>query len=480
MALEFQRPPDWLAESYVNPRNQNPVNDLLNIGSSISGAYMAQKQQKARQQQAALKQYIDAFGAGGPTLANQIAQRTGLQNPPSLPGTTSAQVPSGGTAGVSYSPSTMPPAGPAANPMGTPAEQDAQQSLPDEHTNDIPGVPTMATSPIVQASLAAGHPNHAGLTLPTPEDPTQYLNMGSYGDNKLKAMESLQKLTDSQRTTADKNEENGPVPFDYGRGFAQNAGQPNAAEPFITNAQAQGRNTLTKREMSDMKDSINARSQANRGDAYSGGLNIKQDQLRQSLNKDARDVLNPYFASGTGKDQVSRLQSIGRTEPIIQQMLAQKNGGTPQQMRELATSFNRVLTGSGLGAEGQIDALVPDTGRGRLANLQQYLSNEPQGTKQQAVIQQMADSLAREKAAVTGQIKSQAESTAPTLRLLKQHYPEDYQAQLDSVLKNPTLTGSPQIGTTGIQLPTAGAAGPHGASVTQNGHTFYWNGTTYE
>jgi hypothetical protein len=177
-----------------------------------------------------------------------------------------------------------------------------------------------------------------------------------------------------------------------------------------------------------------------RQDFYGNTTDIKEAQLRQSMMKDARDAINPAFQSGPGKDQVSRLYSIGRIEPIIQQMLGQAHGGNPQQMRELATAFNKVLVGSGMGAEGQIDALVPQTARGKFANWQEFLTNNPQGTEQQAFIHQIFDSTQREKKAITSQVQQQAESVAPTLRNIKERYPGDYHAVLDSVLKNPQYT----------------------------------------
>jgi len=458
MALQFD-PPTALVNAYLS--RPSPGQQASEAVNQAFQAYAQQKIQEHKSKNDALGTLLkasDSVDLSDPATAKAFAplykdagvDPTIFQPPTPSTGTTTSPTPA------------------AAPTTPTPIEQATQQSLPSEHPPVPQANAPAPVSPIVQASLAAGHPDHAGI-MDSVGDPNQLLKTG-YGRKKLAAAESAQRLINAQQADADKAAENGPVPFEYGRGFAKNAGQPNAAEPFIALAQAAGRNTLTKREMTDLKDSINAKSAAERGGAYAGQLNVREQQLRQSLNKDARDVLNPYFQSGTGKDQVARLQSIGRIEPIINQMMAQKNGGNPQQMRELATAFNKVITGSGMGAEGQIDALVPDTGRGRLANLQQFLSNAPQGTQQQAFIHQIADSVAREKAAVTGQIRSQAEANAPTLRLLKENYPEDHQAILDSVMNNPTLVGTP----------ANQSSGPHGPTVTQNGHTYNWNGTNYE
>ncbi len=248
------------------------------------------------------------------------------------------------------------------------------------------------------------------------------------------------------------------IPFDQALSVAEQSGNKDAANPFIETAKSQGRNYLTKQEMADMFKTITTGASAKRGNYMEGILDVNINKLTAGLIKDARDTLNPYYEKGPGKDQAQRLDSISRIEPLIAQMRSQPKGGNPQQMRELATSFTRVLAGGGTGAEAQIEALVPQTAKSKFASWQQWLLNEPTGTQQQAFIKQYADSVAREKQAITNRIDMQAQANAPTLRVLKKVDPKSYQAVIDSITKQ---FGSPQPTQAGVP---AAQAGPYSDS----------------
>lgn len=459
MSLQFTPPPDWLIENYVN--RKSPIEGALDAGAQIANSYTQNKALQQQKQNEALKGYIDAFGVGGPGLAGQVAQRNGLKNPPSFPGVTAAQVPSGGTAGVAYDPGT--------SSVPTSAENAAQQSLPDQHPANA------QLSPIIQASLAAGHPNHAGLTLPGNPDPLALAGMGGYGAKQLTTLESVQKLQDAQTAAKDKAEENGPKSFDYARTFASNAKSPEAADGFIRIAQAEGRNTLTKREMSDLKDSINVSAQKGRGDYFEGSLNLKTQQMRDALIKEARTTLDPYFQTGAGKLQAARLLNIGRAETLINQMKTQSLSGDTRQMRESATQLAAILTNSNVLAQNQIEELLPQTYKGKLLNFVEKFRNEPTGLDQQAFVDRFADTIGREKQVVLKQTREVADRTAPTLRVLKSQFPDDYTSVINQYMQHsPEIIGP---------APGAGApasTGPHGPEITQKGITYKWNGTAYE
>lgn len=166
MALQFQPPPDWLVQNYIQSKQVNPAVETL---SGVNQVMQQYAQQKALQQQQAAKNdetYIAAFTAGGPDLANQIASRRGIKNPPVLP-SGQPPVPSTGTAG-----------GFDVN-ASTPVEMNAQQSMPAEH-------PVVSQSPLIQASLA--HPDHAkalGYQAPSQEQVGSWMNQGKYGQSKL-------------------------------------------------------------------------------------------------------------------------------------------------------------------------------------------------------------------------------------------------------------------------------------------------------
>lgn len=492
MALQFTPPPDWLIQNYVNrPSPGQEVSDA--IGSGLNG-YVQAKAMQQSQQNAALKQYIDAFSAGGPALAGQVAQRNGLKNPPSLPGTTAAQVAAGGVAGVSYpptpgdqyAPKNIPPTPPIGkNPndeQATPApDLQSAAALPD-NTQAAPAPATAATpaaapaptlSPIVQASLAAGHPNHSGLTLPGNPDPLALAGMGKYGSDQLGTLEKVQKITDAQAAAKDKSEENGPKSFDYARAFAANAKAPNAADAFIDLAKKEGRDTLTKREMSDLKDSINVSAQQGRGEFYKGSLSLKEQQVRDSMNKEARTVLDPYFQTGEGKKQASRLTAIGRAQALAQQVDNQPGGADSRQMTELATSVATLLATGGATAQAQIEHLIPQTYKGKANQFIESLTNNPTGLEQQAFAHRYVETLGREANTIKSQVRQTAERSASTLRVLKDNYPEDYNAIMDQYMnKSPEIMGP---------SPAATQPPPNGhQTIVQNGNTYTWNGASYE
>lgn len=513
MTLQFQAPPDWLVKEYMDRKQPGEV---INEGAQKAlQIYLANKQEEEAKQSGALKSYIDAMNAGGPKFAASVATLTGLKNAPALPGVTAKMAGPGGTAGLMSDQQSSPQAnqqpvtpypqeGPQLPGVGmaaasqTPASGRGAMGQPLQQGPQLPGVGMAAASqppasgmgaisPLIHASIAAGHGNPLGIQVPAAQpsaqpsadkgpnilggfNPEDYVGQGKWLGEELKQRESAQNIEDKQRAAKDKAEENGPKSFDYGRAFAKNAGAPDAADSFIELATKEGRNNLTKREMDDLKNSINVSAQKSRSDYFEGSLGIKNAQLRDALIKEARTSMDPYFSSGEGKAQMGRLNSIGRAEPLVNQMLGQKGGGDPHQMAELATAFDRVVKGGGALAQANIEHFLPKTAGVTLANWKEWWTNNPQGTDQQAFIKRTADSLVREKTAIQGQVRQTAERAAPTLRVLKSHYPEDYKAVTGKYLNN-----SPEI-----MGPTPGQEGPHGATVTQNGHTYTWNGTAYE
>lgn len=298
--------------------------------------------------------------------------------------------------------------------------------------------PENSVSPIVQASLDAGHPDHSGV-MANVGDPNKLLKTG-FGRKKLVAAEAAQKLSDSQQKTADAESEK-QIPFeDVGTTF-QAANEKTIGDKLIEDAKASGLGYVPRSKLDLALKGLGVKNAGMRGGALDSMAATREQALRQSLNKDARDTLNPMFQKGEGRNQMMILNRIGRAEPLIEQMMSQKGGGDKRQMREFASSLDRIIRGGGQSAQSQIDDLMPDTARGKFAHWQEWFTNEPTGTEQKAFISRYADTLGREKKAVQGQVKSMAEGSASTLRVLKQHYPEDYQAQLDSVLKNSQLVG---------------------------------------
>lgn len=148
MALQFN-PPEWIIQSYLNRKQPTEIANE-GIGTAIQ-AYASTKAQDPSKIQA----YIKAFEAGGPQLASEVARRTGLKNPPSLPGQMPNQRGPMETAGV------------------TPPSQE---------------------SPIIQA----WNSNQGGQ-----QSPETLLGMGAYGKKQLQDMKLVRDL---------QTDPNAPVP----------------------------------------------------------------------------------------------------------------------------------------------------------------------------------------------------------------------------------------------------------------------------
>lgn len=236
MAIPFTPPPDWLIQEYMN--RKSPVMEGLESVSSLAGVFQNIKAQKDAKQRGALESYIKAFEAGGQQFAQDIARRTGLQNPPALPGLTRTMAGPGGTAGVMsdqqpamqqpqmQSPDQDPYLGGQSMANQMPMEDQLQQSLPSEHT-------MAPTSPIIshwnatrggQSPAGAQAPNQAPAQPPAPgalpgfENPEDLLNSGSWGTKRLAAAESLGKFRNMM-------EQNQPVSID--KYTALQSGDPN-------------------------------------------------------------------------------------------------------------------------------------------------------------------------------------------------------------------------------------------------------------
>lgn len=446
MALQF-RPPEDLINDYLK-RPSSGQEASAAIGQGIQG-YAQSKAQQAKLQNDALNQYVAAFAAGGPKFAGDVAARIGLKNPPALPGATAAQVPAGGTAGVSYAPGTE-----GVNP----AEDASQQSLPSQHV-----------SPLIQASLAMGHPNHAGIQVAGLENPDELLNQGAYGLKQLSARESVQKLKDSQSAAQDKRDINAPASFDEVNIAMQAAGHPEIAKQLIANAQAQGQNTIQRKSMDAAMKGLNVRGMNERGDFYKSQIDLNRQKFDNELLQQGNKNLNPNAATGALKPQAERLNRIGRAEALVAQMSKQKGAGDTRQMRELATSLATVLTGGNVVAQSQIEELVPRTYKGNAMAFLEKLSNNPTGLEQQEFISRLADTLGREKQTINTQINAAQNQALPAMGVLKQRNPQGYQGLIDANVNNPAY-----------QNPPPSQSGPHGATVMQNGHVYTWNGTNYE
>lgn len=152
---------------------------------------------------------------------------------------------------------------------------------------------------------------------------------------------------------------------------------------------------------------------------------IKRQQMGVDRdNKDA-EALDKHLSqgwagrSGQAGAVQGKIVSAQAAQALIDQGQTQKGGLDSRQIEELAQSTAKLL-GGGPQASARVDALVPHTLMGKAQTLQEYLTNNPTGANQQAFVQRMADTVAREKALAETQMKQfQVEGLAAHARLQK-------------------------------------------------------------
>lgn len=456
MVLQFQPPPDWLAQEYMKDRNQNPVVEGLQGAAQIVQGYQQTKALKQRTQNEALKGYIDAYNVGGPSFAKEIASRMGLSNPPVIPGSQStgptpgAQPPSPSTGTASgYLPTDI-----------TPVEQAAQQSLPSEHPAGVSGAPSI--SPLIQASIAAGHPNPMKYQIPSQDQVGEWMGQGAYGQKKLGEAKVAKEL------------------------FADKTKTPVSTRQY---------------------GALQSGDQADLASAFPEG--IPPEYIGPSLSATARNVTVLQGPSGTpirvsktagSPAETVDVPGVSNTTNPIQSKL------TPNEYKDWVQEVN------------QFDSdPVVKADRGILANLNQIQTEIAKYNKSMTgpLRSQQARAIAREVGALTDSDVARQALDPSMLGRLKSwisiaatgEIPDDQLALLQSTVKTINQSAASRISNVAneramrksnlyggkvssqdlmgsLNLPTnfsvPSKTGPHGPTVTQKGHVFTWNGTTYE
>lgn len=162
----------------------------------------------------------------------------------------------------------------------------------------------------------------------------------------------------------------------------------------------------------------------------------KEDQLTQKRIKQLGDDLDPSRqrsgAFGVSKqvyDRAERLESLANAIP---------DGNLDRrQIEELAIGLNAMLSGSNVGAQSQVKALVPKTALGDSAKFVEWFSSDPTGANQQAFVHRMMDSVSREKQTAYNQMNRTRFSRIAKYGDLEQKSPELFYSTLRANGVNP-------------------------------------------
>lgn len=161
--------------------------------------------------------------------------------------------------------------------------------------------------------------------------------------------------------------------------------------------------------------------------AIAGNVNIgeKHSQYTQKRLTALGDALDPSKGA-RGPLAVSK-QVFDRAERLETLASAFPDGNLDsRQIEELAIGLNAMLSGSNVGAQSQVKALVPDTIRGNAMKFAEWLTNDPKGTKQQAFVSRMMGTITREKDAASDQIKRTQFQRIGRYQDLEKSAPDDF------------------------------------------------------
>ena len=107
-----------------------------------------------------------------------------------------------------------------------------------------------------------------------------------------------------------------------------------------------------------------------------------------------------------------------------------KGGADSRQMEEFAIGLNSLLSGSNVSARSQVAALVPRTALGDMQKVTEWLTNKPTGLKQQAFVDRIVDTINRERAVASNQIKKGIMSASTSFSDVEKGDPEFFEIHL--------------------------------------------------
>lgn len=179
--------------------------------------------------------------------------------------------------------------------------------------------------------------------------------------------------------------------------------------------------TLTQKQEKELADQFKAKS--------SPTLGLKDTQFKEKRLTQLGDALDPskmrsgaFATSKVVYDRAERLQTLAS---------AFKDGNLDsRQIEEMAIGLNSMLSGSNVGAQSQVAALVPKTISGNVQKFKEWLVNDPQGTNQQEFVKRMLGSIEREKSTADVQMKRTKFQRISRYKDVEQSDPEGFRQVL--------------------------------------------------
>lgn len=136
-------------------------------------------------------------------------------------------------------------------------------------------------------------------------------------------------------------------------------------------------------------------------------VGMKEDQFITGRLSKLSDALDPTSKTrnllAIRQGIVDRAQRLETLENYVNSF--QNGDADSRQIEELAIGLNSLLSGANVGAQKQVEALVPKSAIGNARKLQEWLTNNPTGLKQQKFVERMVGTITNEKETANQQIK---------------------------------------------------------------------------
>lgn len=215
------------------------------------------------------------------------------------------------------------------------------------------------------------------------------------------------------------------------------------------------RQGMSQDEISILKDKLNAQWHADDIAGRSADRAISRESLGLQRDAAARDKtqrkndqdlikmsqdLDPSRASSKVGLGVAT-QKVANAKALFALTGGEENLDS-RQTEELAIGLNKLISGTGAGAQAQIKALVPESARGDSQKMKEWLLNEPQGLGQQAFVRKLVQTIKRENEVATSDIEKYQRGKLAAYGHLKSH--PDYEKVLGGYEDNYNVNLHPE------------------------------------
>ncbi len=142
--------------------------------------------------------------------------------------------------------------------------------------------------------------------------------------------------------------------------------------------------------------------------------------------------------AGLKAQEQGRLNNADRAAALIYDDNGKELNLNPEQMGEAAQAWAAMIGNGSVQADAAVTRLLPHTASGKIADVKQWITGEPQGADQQAFLKMMGDSIRREKAVAYSHLRKAQVQAAAGSRTFREKYPDKFNAIVQSAGIDPS------------------------------------------